>query len=276
MKTLWLTQVAAVVRLEMRKTFLARRGLWVYLLALFPVALFAAYTFSCLRRRIPADFGQDTNVFASIFQLLDLRLILFFGCLGIFMNLFRGEVIDRSLHYYFLAPIRRDVLVVGKYLAGLIAAITIFTTSTLLQWAAMYAHYPLSTVSSYLRDGNGWSHLLAYAGTTVLGCIGYGSLFLLMGALFRNPIFPAAAILIWEGINPIVPALLQKFSVIYYLKSLSPIDVMPDLGPLSLLVVNPDPISPSIAIVGMLIFTAIVIVVTAMRVRRMEIDYGSD
>ena len=29
MKSLWLTQIAAVVRLEMRKTFLARRGLWV-------------------------------------------------------------------------------------------------------------------------------------------------------------------------------------------------------------------------------------------------------
>ena len=43
------------------------------------------------------------------------------------MNLFRGEVVDRSLHYYFLAPVRREVLVVGKYLSGLIATIALFT-----------------------------------------------------------------------------------------------------------------------------------------------------
>src|SRR5215467_7034471 len=39
----WLAQTRAVMRLELRKTFLARRGLWVYLLAWAPVLLFALY-----------------------------------------------------------------------------------------------------------------------------------------------------------------------------------------------------------------------------------------
>ena len=277
MKTLWLTQIAAVLRLEMRKTFFARRGLWVYLLALIPVIVFAGHSFDMMRRHRPCDFGQDTNIFAGVFQLLDMRLVLFFGCLGIFLNLFRGEVIDKSLHYYFLAPIRREVLVVGKYLAGLIAAIVIFTSSTLLQFAALYAHFPSSMVASYLRDGNGWSHLAAYAGVTVLACFGYGSLFLLMGSLFRNPIFPAAAVLLWESINAFVPAVLQKFSVIYYLKSLCPIEAPPSVGPpLSLLIVNADPISAGIAIPGILLFTLLVLVISALRIRRMEITYSTD
>jgi len=203
--------------------------------------------------------------------------VIFFGCLGIFMNLFRGEVLDRSLHYYFLAPIRREVLVVGKYLAGIIAAIVIFTTSTVLQWIAMYAHFPWTTVSSYLRDGNGWSHLAAYAGASALGCIGYGSVFLLAGALIRNPIFPAAALFIWEGINAFVPSLLQKFSVVYYLKSLCPIEAPPGVPPpLSLLIVNADPIEASVAVCGMLVFTLLVVVIAALQVRRMEINYGTD
>jgi ABC-type transport system involved in multi-copper enzyme maturation permease subunit len=277
MKTLWFTQIAAVLRLEMRKTFFSKRGLWVYLLALAPVAIFAAQTIIMLSRRRPADFGEDTNRFAGVFQLLDLRVVLFFGCLGIFMNLFRGEVLDRSLHYYFLAPIRREVLVVGKYLAGLLAAVTIFTTSTVLQWCLLYAHFPATTINAYLRDGNGWQHLAAYAGTTALGCLGYGSVFLLMGALFRNPIFPAAAILIWESINAFLPPLLQKISVIYYLKSLCPIEAPPDVGPpLSLLVVNADPASAAVAISGILLFTVVVLLVTAAQVRRMEINYASD
>jgi ABC-type transport system involved in multi-copper enzyme maturation permease subunit len=277
MKTLWLTQIAAILRLEMTKTFFARRGLWVYLLALLPVLIYGGHSFVMTRRDRPCDFGEDTNVFATVFQLLDLRMVIFFGCLGIFMNLFRGEVLDRSLHYYFLAPVRREVLVVGKYLAGLIAATVIFTGSTVLQWLALYAHFPSATVTSYLRDGNGWSHLVAYAGVSALGCIGYGSVFLLMGTLFRNPIFPAAAILVWESINSFLPALLQKFSVIYYLKSLCPIEVVPEVGPVArLLVVNAEPISPLIAVPGILGFTLLVIVVAAWRVRRMEISYGAD
>jgi ABC-type transport system involved in multi-copper enzyme maturation permease subunit len=278
MKTLWLTQIAAVLRLEMRKTFFSRRGLWVYLLALAPIAIFCVYTFVVLfKARRPADFGQDTNTFATIFQTLDLRVMIFFGCLGIFMNLFRGEVLDRSLHYYFLAPIRREVLVIGKYLAGMIASLVIFTSSTILQWIAMYAHFPASTVITYLRDDNGWSHLGAYAGTTALGCVGYGSVFLLMGALFRNPIFPAAAILIWEGINTFVPPLLQKFSVIYYLKSLCPIEAPPTVGPpFSLFLVNADPVAPGVAITGILLFTLLVVIIATLQVRRMEINYGTD
>lgn len=277
MKTLWLTQIAAILRLEMRKTFLARRGLWVYLLALMPVVIFAGHSTVMIYRNRPCDFGADTNIFAGIFQLLDLRLVLFFGCLGIFMNLFRGEMLDRSLHFYFLSPVRREVLLAGKYLSGLLAAVVIFSFSTIIQWASLYAHFPWSTTSTYLTEGNGWTHLTAYVGVTVLGCIGYGSVFLLAGALFKNPIFPAAGVLIWESINGFVPSLLQKFSVIYYLKSLCPIDAPPDVGPpLSMLIVNADPISPMIAVPGMLLFTALVLVVAALRVRRMEINYGTD
>ena len=57
------------------------------------------------------------------------------------MNLFRGEILDRSLHFYFLAPIRREVLMVGKFLAGLLATCTIFVTSELLQTSAFLWHF---------------------------------------------------------------------------------------------------------------------------------------
>ena len=43
MKRLWWAQIKAVIRLEMRKTFFARRGLWIYVLAALPVLLFVAY-----------------------------------------------------------------------------------------------------------------------------------------------------------------------------------------------------------------------------------------
>ena len=44
MNPLWLTQIRAIVRIEMKKTFFAKRGLWIYLLAMAPVALFFAHS----------------------------------------------------------------------------------------------------------------------------------------------------------------------------------------------------------------------------------------
>jgi ABC-type transport system involved in multi-copper enzyme maturation permease subunit len=219
----------------------------------------------------------DTNIFAGVFQLFYLRLAVFFGCLGLFMNLFRGEVLDKSLHFYFLAPIRREVLMAGKFLTGLIVAIATFCLSIVLQFIALYAHYDWGTMQEYLFRGHGLWHLAAYVGVTALACVGYGSVFLAAGIFMRNPIIPAATILVWEAANPFLPALLQKFSIIYYLKSLCPIDVASDLGPpWSLFTVTAEPISPAIAIPGLFLVAASVVLWAGRRIRTMEISYGSE
>src|ERR1017187_683099 len=309
---LWWAQIRSVIRLEMKKTFFAKRGLWVYVLALLPFLLFIGHALASSHRQarraeiahrnekrltsqdlqsiktgmtkdevlgilgkppvffrwtnqkplpedgvvkelhenyhysdgandlwvelandkvervnfaIGSDVGEDAITFAGVFQFFYLRLAVFFGCLGIFMNLFRGEVLDRSLHFYFLAPIRREVLMAGKFLAGLLATCTIFVTSELLQTFAFLWHFPPSVRDLYLYHNHGLEHAAAYLGVTVLACVGYGAFFLVAGMLFRNPIMPAAAILIWEGINPFLPTVLRQFSVIYYLKSLCPVDI---------------------------------------------------
>ena len=48
------------------------------------------------------------------------------------MNLFRGEMLDKTLHFWFLAPVRREVLLAGKYGAGLIASVVIFAGGAML------------------------------------------------------------------------------------------------------------------------------------------------
>lgn len=272
-----LAQIVAVLRLELRKTLLARRGLWVYLLAFAPVLVFAGHSIVMIRNGRPCDFGADTNIFASVFQIFYLRLAVFFGCLGIFMNLFRGEILDRSLHYYFLAPIRREVLLAGKFVAGLCVAVATFCLSIVLQFVAMYAHYDGATMQDYLWRNHGAAHLASYVGVTALACVGYGSVFLAAGILLRNPLIPAAVILVWESANPFLPSILQKFSVLYYLKSLCPIEVSSQFPPpLNLLAVNPDPISPLIAIPGLFAVATLVIFWAGRQIRRMEISYSAD
>jgi ABC-type transport system involved in multi-copper enzyme maturation permease subunit len=140
---LWLRQIRAVFRLEIEKNFLGRRSILLYLLALIPVvplALLAPFT-------PPGDEWQDFTRYNMIFAVyyggLILRTIVFFGCAWIFMNLFRGDIVDRSLHFYFLSPVRREVLVVAKYLSGLATSIVLFTGATVICMLLLYIpHFP--------------------------------------------------------------------------------------------------------------------------------------
>jgi ABC-type transport system involved in multi-copper enzyme maturation permease subunit len=366
MTKLWWSQVKSIVRLEMKKTFFARRGLWIYILALLPLLLFIAQGFVASHergsntemaaqgeRRLTSDdlrnvhpemttdeviallgkppvrfrwnqrnqaesgevtvvphedfrysdgantlfidfedgkvaslnirqaynLPDDSVVFAGVFQFFYLRLAIFFGCLGIFMNLFRGEILDKSLHFYFLAPVRRDVLMVGKFLAGLLATCVIFMTSELLQLIVFTGQYSPTARDLYLYQNHGLAHAAAYLGVTALACLGYGAFFLAAGMLFKNPILPAATILVWEAANPFLPALLKKFSVIYYLKSLCPVDIPTPPGTpalLALLVSNSDPVSAPMAILGIVSVALLVLYVSSFQVRRLEINYTSE
>src|ERR1035438_7099190 len=175
-------QILAIMRIDLAKTFFAKRGLWIYLLALAPVLPMIGHWLFANGRT--DQFGDDVQAFAGIFQFFYLRIAIFFGCVGIFMNLFRGEMLDKSLHYYMLAPVRREVLVVGKFLSGLVAAISIFCVSVVVQWVAMFAHYSPDLMSSYMFNGHGLSNLISYVLAAALACIGYGSVFLWAGVRY--------------------------------------------------------------------------------------------
>ncbi len=224
------------------------------------------------------NFEEDRSVFAAVFQYFYLRLAIFFGCLGIFMNLFRGEMLDKTLHFWFLAPARREVLLLGKYLAGLVASSVIFTAGALLCFAAMLWPHSPSEVAAYWQ-GSGMGHTFRYALAAMLGCVGYGSVFLAAGLLLRNPIIPAVVLLTWEGINGFLPDVLQKLSVLYYLQSLCPVPAPTDPGMPALLklILSPAaPASPWVAVLGLLAVTALVLWAAAQAVKRLEINYSTE
>jgi hypothetical protein len=161
----------------------------------------------------------------------------------------------------------------------LLATCTIFVTSEILQTIAFLWHFPPSVRDVYLYHNHGLEHAAIYVGVTALACVGYGAFFLVAGMMFRNPILPAAAILIWEGINPFLPALLKQFSVIYYLKSLCPVEIPSPPGApavIALLISNADPISAPLAVFGILTVALIALYISSVQVRRMEINYTSE
>ena len=269
--SLWFRQIRAIFRLEIEKNFLGRRSILLYLLALIPVVPLLMLAPFTPPGREWQDFTQYNMIFAIYYGGLILRTVVFFGCAWIFMNLFRGDIIDRSLHFYFLSPVRREILVVGKYLSGLATSIILFSVTTAISMLLLYLpHFP-SESSRFFFDGPGMGQLLTYVSITILACIGYGAFFLVVGLFFRNPIIPAIVLYGWEWLNFLMPPLLKKISVIHYLNSLAPVPV--NEGPFAVVA---EPTPAWIAVPSLVIVTVLVLIVASYRIRHMEVCYGSD
>ena len=265
-------QILAVQRLEFRKRFLGKRAIPVYLLALIPLALFGGRALVMLLFPQTNDFNlaQDRVAYAVIYRMLMLRFVAFFGCVAIFVPLFRGDILDKSMHYYFLAPIKRSTLTIAKYLSGLAAALFLFNAVTFSTWCFLYLAGGPSVLFDQLGSLHGLTELCSYLLVTSLACIGYGAVFLAAGALMKNPIVPALVIYGWEVINIFLPPVLKKISVIHYLESLLPVSI-PATSSLQILA---DPSSPWVAIPGILALAIGLVAFAIHRVRRLEILYG--
>src|ERR1700730_13745222 len=80
--SLWLRQIRAIFALEIRKNFLGKRSVLIYLLALAPVFIFGGLALIPPTR----NFAKLAEIFAWIYGALILRTVVFFGCAWIFMN----------------------------------------------------------------------------------------------------------------------------------------------------------------------------------------------
>ncbi|HYJ89923.1 MAG TPA: hypothetical protein VEV84_01320 [Pyrinomonadaceae bacterium] len=269
--SLWVRQTLAIMRLEIRKNFFSRRALLLYPVVGLPLFLLTMLVLVPPDTDEMKNFGMLGQVYAAVYGGLILRTLVFFGCAWIFMNLFRGEVVDRSLHYYFLSPVRREVLVVGKYLSGLAAAVILFGLTTV--GSMLILHFGLFPTESrsYFFGGAGAGHLFTYLAVTILACIGYGAVFLIVGLFFRNPIIPGLLLYGWEWINFLLPPGLKKISVIHYLQSLVPVPMSE--GPFAVLA---EPTPAWIAVPSLFLFTAAILYLASRHIRRMEISYAGE
>jgi ABC-type transport system involved in multi-copper enzyme maturation permease subunit len=269
---LWWTQGERLTRIELRRNLFSWRATWIYLLAFIPTLIILIHT--VVDSHPASQLNDDTNILAGVIQLYYLRLGVFFGCLGIFSRLIRGEMIERSLHFYLLSPVRREVLLLGKFVAGSITAVFLFGSAVVADFALIYAGFGAAG-RDYIFNGPGLGQLGAYLAIVILACLGYGAVFLLLSMMFRNPMPAAMLVLGWEAINPVLPSLLQKISVASYLRHLMPVKVASE-GLFALLTVETEPVSAWAATIGLLLLIAVVLAYSCFRIRKLEIRYTTE
>jgi ABC-type transport system involved in multi-copper enzyme maturation permease subunit len=262
-------QISTVALYEIRRSLLNRRSVAVYLLVGMPLALMllrAIFMPSSMR----ADATHATSEFAEVFHFFLLRFVIFFANALIFVRLFRGEILEKSMHYTMLAPLRRDVLVVGKFLGGLLASTVILTFTTTLTYVLVYLPHA-SAGLRILLSGRGISHLMAYIFIVVLACVAYGALFMLAGLYFKNPMVPAVLFLGWEMLTPFLPTFLKILSFVHYLVSFSPVPV--SLGAFALLA---QPVPSWLAFLALLASSAGLVFLATRAARRLEVTYSAE
>ena len=173
------------------------------------------------------------------------------------------------MHLYLLAPARREIIAIGKYVAGLIWVATLFTASTIA--AHLWAYSDNPAFNAFFFEGPGFAHLARYVTVTVLASIAYGAIFLLVGLLFRNPGVPTFFLLLWESFSFALPSLLQKLSIVHYLLPVLPVHV--DHGPFAVVT---EPVSPFIGIPVLITGTLIFVAASGWVVRYTQITYSTD
>jgi ABC-type transport system involved in multi-copper enzyme maturation permease subunit len=264
----WIEQTFVVAAFEMRKFLAGRKWVFPVLLALAPVSL---VTLLLLLGRRPPNNSQITEIFAVMFQTFMLRLMVVFGCALVFANVYRGDMVTRTIHFYLLTPMRREVLVAGKYLAGILITGTLYGSSVGISNILIHSANGPTVAETHFFGGPGMSMLFSYVGIALLACIGYGSVFMLTGFLFNNPAVPAAFVLVWESINVFLPAGLQKVSVVHYLQSIVPVPI--PVGPFAVITA---PASVAVSITGLSVLTVATLMLNTFLMKRAEINYSSD
>jgi ABC-type transport system involved in multi-copper enzyme maturation permease subunit len=265
----WRAQIRTLAGNELRRSLFSRRSLPLYLLVAMPLVLMALRAVF-LPEAERLDPSKATAEFAEVFLFFLLRFIVFFANAVIFVRLFRGEILERSLHYTLLAPVPREVLVLGKYLGGVLSAVLLLVPTICASYFLTYLPHGGPGLQ-LMVSSSGLGILARYILIVVLASCAYGGLFILAGLYFKNPMVPAILFLGWETLTPFLPAFLKSLSFVHYLVSFAPVPV--SLGAFALLA---RPVAWWLALLALLGSTIVLLFLASRVAAKLEVTYSAD
>ncbi len=210
--TSWWASVPAVVEFELRRAITIPRLIWWCVLAFFPVAIIL------LLITLP---GSRDNAPEEVWQIFLFCLIpMLVSMLGTFMwtsSAISSELEGQSWIYIAVRPGGRMAVVVGKFLVAIAwvlpATLVGVTLSIAVLWLAG---------SKLSENGSVFETWFAVSRLCFLSVPAYAAIYLAIGTLFtkRAMIVGVAYTLVFELVVSFIPALINKFTIQYRLRSL--------------------------------------------------------
>ena len=133
----------------------------------------------------------------------------------------REETDDHTLHYLYLQPVPRWVIIMGKYAGFIALAAPIFLVSMVVNQLLLLLPYGAQGLANRLGTWDFWGGFLAQTGVMLLAVLLYSALFLALSCIFKNLVY-ALFIYGWEAATRFLPDVLKDFSLAYYFKEMLP------------------------------------------------------
>ncbi|MEN6312497.1 MAG: ABC transporter permease subunit [Acidobacteriota bacterium] len=217
-----------------------------YLLGLIPVAI-AVFVRIILAGRGDAVGGVFNEILMVFFVTFDIVIMtLFYGT-----SIVAEEVDGRTLPYLASRPLPKPAIFLGKYAACACLMILIVATSLLLSFFILNGQR-LGEADLYLT-------FLRDLGVLVLGILAYTAFFAFLGSFLKRAII--IGLIFGFGCEYIIqyfPGSTQKFSLVHYMKSLLPRQPTGSGGGrLAILLFKLEPTKPAVAVLALLVITAV-------------------
>lgn len=136
-------------------------------------------------------------------------------------SVLREEINEQTLHYLFLQPIPRWLILAGKYLGFLAVAWPIFVGALIAAQFLMIVPFGLGGMHAVLiEQGRLWALVREFFVIGVALAV-FSALFMALSTVFRN-LFDALLIYGWETASSLLPTVLKNFSLTFYFKHLLP------------------------------------------------------
>jgi ABC-2 type transport system permease protein len=246
-----LTRLGAVTWLSLRGSLRGAR-----LLGLAGFALIPSFIVVAVASTHPAATDLSDSA-EALFALLTLPIVTMVIVLVLSVAQFRNEIDNETLLYLSDRSITRPMIVVGKYLGSLTAALVLVIPAALA---------PLAIAA--LGGGTTYSVEvpLTLATAAALAAVAYGGFFLFLGLVSR------AALLIgllygflWEELVPLLPGSAPRLTLVFYLRNFLSTELT--TGPLSGF---PAPLTPTGSILVPIGLAVVFVVLGSLFFRYLE------
>ena len=126
-------------------------------------------------------------------------------------SLIRNDMDDRSITPVITAPLDRRTSYLGYYITLVLVVALILLLVNLAGWSS---YFLLTSV-----DGDALNILLSYSAVLLIGAVVYSSLFLMLGAVLKQPMYVGLIYaFVWEGFIGALPGAISNYTLMHQLK----------------------------------------------------------
>jgi len=199
------TRLTAVVWLSLRGSLRGARLVGLAAFALVPSLIILGVASTHPAAKTLSDSAE------GLFAVLTLPIVVMVIVLVLAVAQFRNEIDSETLLYLSDRSITRPMIVVGKYLGSLIAALVLVVPAGVLPLAVA----ALGGGTMYAADVP-----ITVAAAAVLAAVAYTGFFLFLGLVSRSALLIGLLYgFLWEELVPLLPGSAPRLTLVFYLRN---------------------------------------------------------